>query len=141
MPCEAQMQHQRCHTRVRRGATQDAAFDVAQRRTRRPTRLLARRFVSAFFFSSRIRADSARFAPMRLRFASNRADLAKIGPYRPYRVVSAGGRYGRNRLETAETCRKRLKSVLNMARKGETCILLSFFFVNQGIVMCFLRIF
>ena len=60
-------------------------------------------------------------------FAPNRADLAKLGPYRPYRVVSAGGRYGRNRPETAETCRKRPKSALNMAGKSETCLLLSFF--------------
>ena len=99
-----------------------------------PTRLPARRSASAFFFfflDSRrlgsIRADAARFVPNRLRFAPNRADLAKIGPYRPYRVVSAGGRYGRNRPETAETCRKRPKSALNMAGKAETCLLLSFF--------------
>ena len=99
-----------------------------------PMRLPARRSASAFFFffldSCRlgsIRADAARFVPNRLRFAPNRADLAKIGPYRPYRVVSAGGRYGRNRPETAETCRKRPKSALNMAGKAETCLLLSFF--------------
>ena len=60
-----------------------------------------------FFFSDSrrldsIRADAARFVLNRLRFASNRADSAKIGPYRPYRVVSTGGRYGRNRPETAE---------------------------------------
>ena len=36
--------------------------------------------------------------------------------------------------------RNRVKSALNMAGKAETCLLLSFF-VNQGIVMCFLRIF
>ena len=89
-------------------------------------------FFFFFFFSDSrrlgsIRADAARFVPNRLRFAPNRADSAKIGPYRPYRVVSAGGRYGRNRPETAETCRKRPKSALNMAGKVETCLLLSFF--------------
>ena len=60
-------------------------------------------FFFFFFFSDSrrlgsIRADAARFAP-------NRADSAKIRPYRPYRYVSAGGRYcryGRNRSETAE---------------------------------------
>ena len=84
-----------------------------------------------FFFFSRIRTDAARFAP-------NRADSAKIGLYRPYQVVSAKGRYGRNRPETAETCRKRLKSALNMARKPDTCLLL-YFFCESRIVMCFLR--
>ena len=78
-----------------------------------------------FFFSDScrlgsIRANMARFVP-------NRADSARIGPYRPYRVVLAGDRYGRNRPETAETCRKRPKSALNIARKAETCLLLSFF--------------
>ena len=84
-----------------------------------------------FFFSdsrrlSSICDDAARFVPMRLQFAPNWADSAKIRPYPPYRVVSAGGRYGRNRPETAETCRKRPKLALNMAEIAETC-LLSFF--------------
>ena len=65
-----------------------------------PTRLPARRFASAFFFFfffffSRIHADLAQFTP-------NWSDSAKIEQYRPYRVVSAIGRYGRNMLETAE---------------------------------------
>ena len=114
----------------------------------RPTRLPACRTASAFFFfffsdSSRlgsIRADAARFVPNRLQFALNRADLAKIGPYRPYRVVSAGGRYGRNRPEKGQNMpeirRKLPKSALNMVGKSETCILLSFF-VNQGVVCVF----
>ena len=46
------------------------------------------------------------FAPTRLRFAPNRADSARIELYRPYRVVSAGDRNGRNRWN-------RLKSALN----------------------------
>ena len=63
-----------------------------------------------FFFSDlcrlgSIRADAARFAPNRLRFAPNRANSARIGPYRPYQWISAGDRYGRNRPESAETCR------------------------------------
>ena len=76
----------------------DAAPEVPHPR---PTRLPARRTASAFFFFffSRIRADAARFVPNWLRFALNRADSAKIRPYRPYRVVLAGGRYGRNRPE------------------------------------------
>ena len=68
-----------------------------------------------FFFSDShrlgsIRADAARFAPNRLRFAPNRADSARIGSYRPYRSISAGnqyGRYGWNRPESAETGRNR----------------------------------
>ena len=125
----------------------DAAPEVPHLR---PTRLPARRFASAFFFFfsdlrrlGLIRADAARFVPNRLRFAPNRADSAKIEPYQPYRVVSAGGRYGRNKPENgrnmpkmAETCWKRPKSALNMAGKAETCLLLSFF-VNQGIVCVF----
>ena len=55
-----------------------------------------------FFFSdsrqlNSIRADAARFVPNRLRFELNQANSAKIGPYWPYWVVSAGGRYGWNR--------------------------------------------
>ena len=103
--------------------------------------------VCAFFFFffadlcrlGLIRVDTARFVPNWLRFVPNRADSAKIGPYRPYRVVSAGGQ---DRPETAEIYRKRPKSALNMARKAETCLLFFFFFlfsffffVNQGIVM------
>ena len=30
------------------------------------------------------------FMPTQLQFALNRADLARIGPYRPYQVISAG---------------------------------------------------
>ena len=84
-----------------------------------------------FFFSDSrrlgsIRANAARSVPNRLRFAPNRADSAKIGSYRPYRV-------GQNRPENG---RNMPKSALNMAGKAETCLLLSFF-VNQGIVCVF----
>ena len=92
-------------------------------------------FFFFFFFSDSrrlgsIRADAARFVPNRLRFASNRADSAKIGSYRPIADTAEIGR------KTAGTGRKRPKSALNMAVKAETCILLSFF-VNQGIVCVF----
>ena len=49
-----------------------------------------------FFFLIGIRADSARFAPIRLWFTPNRTDSARIGPYQPYRFVSAGNWNGRN---------------------------------------------
>ena len=80
----------------------DAAPEVPHPR---PTRLPARWTTSALFFSSDSRrlgsicADAAQFVPNRLWFTPNRADSAKIGPYRPYRALSAGGRYGRNRPE------------------------------------------
>ena len=82
----------------------DAAPEVPHPR---PTLLPACLSASAFFFFffSRIRADTAWFVPNQLRFAPNRADLAKIGLYWPYWVVSTGGRY---RLEAADTGRKRL---------------------------------
>ena len=90
----------------------DAAPEVPHPR---PTRLPARRTASAFvffffFFSDSRRLGSictnaARFVPNRLRFAPNRADSAKIGLYQPYRVISAGGRYGRNKPKQAETAK------------------------------------
>ena len=96
-----------------------------------------------FFFFSWIRADSARFAPMRLDscqigFDSRRIGLIRpksgridhIGSYRPAADTAETGR------KTAGTGRKRPKSALNMAVKAENCILLSFF-VNQGIVCVF----
>ena len=96
----------------------------------RPPRWPARRTASGFFFFfPRIRADVARFVP-------NRADSAKIGPYRPYRAY----RPAADTANTAETGRKRPKSALSMAGKSETCILLSFF-VNQGLVCVFKKYF
>ena len=93
-----------------------------------------------FFFFSWIRADSARFAPMRLDSCRIGFDSRRIGLIRPksgrighigsYRPAAEIGR------KTAGTGRKRPKSALNMAVKAETCILLSFF-VNQGIVCVF----
>ena len=138
----------RKHGRGTRGAA--PASDVARRGMWCPTRLPARRTASAFFFflgfaltrlDSRrcgsIRADAARFVPNRLRFAPNRADSAKIGPYRPAADIADTAETGRKQ---AETGRKRPKSALSMAVKSETCILLSFF-VNQGLVCVFKKYF
>ena len=101
-----------------------------------------------FFFSDlrrlgSIRVDTARFVPNRLRFAPNRADSAKIGPYRPYwtyRPAADTADTAETGWKSAETCRKRPKSALSMAVKSETCILLSFF-VNQGLVCVFKKYF
>ena len=96
-----------------------------------------------FFFFSRIRADSARFAPIRLDSCRIGFDSRRIGLIRPksgrighigsYRPAADTAKIGR---KTAGTGRKRPKSALNMAVKAENCILLSFF-VNQGIVCVF----
>ena len=99
-----------------------------------------------FFFFSRIRADSAQFAPMRLDscrigFDSCQTELIQpksgrighIGSYRPKANTADTIETGR---KTAETCQKRPKSALNMVGKAETCLLLSFF-VNQGIICVF----
>ena len=88
------------------------------------------------FFFPQIRADSARFAPMRLDpcrigFDSRRTELIRPKSGRIGHIGSA--KIGR---KTAETCRKQPKLALNMAEKAETCLLLSFF-VNQGIVCVF----
>ena len=108
----------------------DAAPEVLHPR---PTQLPARWTASVvfFFFSdsrrlSSIRTDADRFAP-------NWADLAIIGPYRPYWVVSAGGQYGRNTPETAEIG-------LEYGRKNQN-LHSSFFFCESRHSMCFLRIF
>ena len=70
-----------------------------------PTWLPARRcHIWVFFFSdsrqlSLIHANAAQFMPNRLRFAPNRADSARIEPYRPYRVY-------RPAIDTVETYQK-----------------------------------
>ena len=81
------------------------ASNVARCGTRCPTR---RCHVYIFFFS-RIRVDVARFVPNRLRFTLNRANSAKIEPYRPCQVISTDDQYGRNKP----------KSAVNMAEKSE----------------------
>ena len=96
----------------------DAAPEVPHPR---PTRLPARRTVSAFFvffFSDSrrlgsIHANAAQFvpnrlqfAPNRLRFAPNRANSDRIRSYQPA-------------TDTAETGRKQPKLALNMAEKAK----------------------
>ena len=124
----------RKHGRGTRGAA--PASDVARRGMRCPTRLPARRTASAFFFFSRIRADSARFAPMRLDSCRIGFNSRRTGLIRPKSGLIGHIRSYRPAADTAKTRRKRPKSALNMAGKAETCILLSFF-VNQGIVCVF----
>ena len=129
----------------------DVALEVPHPRlTRLPARWSAFALFFFFFFRGFVPTwlDSRRHGSIRaeIGFDSCRIgfDSCRIGPYRPYRVVLAGGQ---NRPETAEIYRKRPKSALNMARKAETCLLFFFlfffvlFFVNQGIVTCFSRIF
>ena len=98
-----------------------------------------------FFFSDSrrlgsIRADAARFVPNRLRFMPNRADSAQIGPYRPYPVVSAGSRYGRNRPENARNTPETAEIGLEYGQKSWN-LHSSFFFCESRHSMCFLRIF
>ena len=92
------------------------------------------------FFFPRIRADAAQFTPNWLRFTLNRADLARIRPYWPYQIILARDRYGRNRLEMPKIGLETCRNCWNSDLRGVSCF---FFlcFVNQGIVMCFLRIF
>ena len=90
-------------------------------------------FFFFFFFSDSrqigsIRADAARFVPNRLRFTPKRADSAKIGPYRSYRVVLAGGRYGRNKLENGRNMPERAEIGLKYGRKSRNLHSSSFLF-------------
>ena len=109
---------------------------------------------SLFFLDLRrlglICADVARFAQNQLRFVPNRADSTRIGPYRPYRIVSAGDRYGQNRPETAEIGLETRRNNRNSDLKCVFCLLLSLFcesrhgnvfFKNILIVKIFLIIF
>ena len=102
-------------------------------------------FLYIYFFSDSprlgsIRADAAWFVPNRLWFAPNWADSAKIGPYRPYRVVSAGGRYGRNRPENSRNTPEMAEIGLEYGRKSRN-LPSSFFFCESRHSICFLRIF
>ena len=100
-----------------------------------------------FFFFSRIRADSARFAPMRLDSCRIGFDLRRTGLIRPKSgCISHIGSY-RLAADTAETGRKRPKQAemakigLEYGWKSRNLPYLFIYFLNQGIVMCFLRIF
>ena len=96
-----------------------------------------------FFFFSRIRADSARFAPMRLDscrigFDSRRTGLIRpksgcIGHIGSYRPAADTAEIGRNTPETAEIG-------LEYGRKSRN-LHSSFFFCESRHSMCFLRIF
>ena len=127
--------------------------------------------INAFFFFSRIHVDLARFVPTQLLFKPYQANAARIKPYRPNRVVSADDWNGLKRLKQAEinleSCRnsrnrlwmrpKHPKSILSQFYSKYLLLLLCFLFclvfcfvflaffflcfLNQGIVMCFLRIF
>ena len=134
----------RKHGRGTRGAA--PASDAARRRCLRvrprlhffflgfaPTRLDSRRCGS-------IRVDAARFVPNRLRFAPNRADSAKIGSYRPYWVVSASGRYGRNRPKNGRNKPETAEIGLEYGCQSRN-LHSSFFFCESRHSMCFLRIF
>ena len=91
-----------------------------------------------------------RIGPMRLKSTPMRPKSGRLGPYRPYRSISAGDRYGRNRPKSAETCRNRPKQAeigRENRRRGRnsdlrcvSCLILSLF-CESSILMCFLRIF
>ena len=114
-----------CRTRVQRSPTRDAASDV-----------VAHTSVPCFFFfffflrftptqldSRWLSLDSCQFTP-------NQADSARIGPYRPYRVVLAGDRYGRNMPKKAEICLESGRKIRNSHLRGILmCFLPSSFFV------------
>ena len=131
--------------------TRDAASDVV---ARAPDR------VCIFFFFSRIRADSTRFAPMRLDscrigfdsrrigFDSRRIGLIRpesgrighIGSYRPATDTADTAETGRKRPKTAEIGLKTRRSSQNSDLRCVFCLLLSLFY-ESSILMCFLRIF
>ena len=96
--------------------------------------------VCVFFFflgfaSTRLDLCQISFDSRQIGFDSRRTGLirpksGRIDHIGSYRLATETDR------KTAKTCRKRPQSALNMARKAETCLLLSFF-VNQGIVCVF----
>ena len=129
----------------------DAAPGVPHPRpTRRPTRLPARRTISGFFFFfSRIRADSARFAPMRLDSCRIGFDSRRIGLIRPKsgRIGHIGTyRPAADTVDTAETGRKTAETGRNRPETAEIgleygCKIRnlhsSFFFCESRPSMCF----
>ena len=131
-----------CRTCVQRGPTRDAASDAVA------CALVPR--LSFFFFFLRFaptRLDSRCSGSIHAKSASICTEPARIGLYRPYWVVSTGDQYSWNKPETAETGKNwhwiwLEKSKFSPQRHSN--VFLAFFFlcfVNQGIVMCFLRIF
>ena len=96
-----------------------------------------------FFFFSRIRAGSARFAPMRLDSCRIGFDSRRTGLIRPksgcishigsYRPAADTAETGRNTPETAEIGLEYGRKIRNLHS--------SFFFCESRHSMCFLRIF
>ena len=116
----------------------DAASDAVARASDR---------VCIFFFSllgfaptGLIRTDAARFVLNWLRFAPNRADSAKIGPYRPPRVISAGGWYGRYKPKNGRNKPETAEIGLEYGRKSRN-LHSSLFFCESRRSTCFLKIF
>ena len=96
-----------------------------------------------FFFFSRIRADSARFAPMRLDSCRIGFDLRRTGLIRPksgrighirsYRLAADTAEIGRNMPEMVEIDLEYGRKIWNLHS--------SFFFCESRHSMCFLKIF
>ena len=113
--------------------------------------------LSFFFFFSQIHTDSSWFMPTRLQFAPIRLELGHIGRIRSYRLTIEMAEIG---LESCWNSRNRLwmrpkhpKSIFSQFYSKYLLLILCFLFcfvflaffflcfVNQGIVMYFLRIF
>ena len=119
----------RKHGRGWEGAAPES--DATRRETLRPTRDAASDAID--------RASVPRLSFFFL-FFSDSHRLARIGPYRPYRSISASGRYGRNRPKTAEIGLETRRKSRNYDLRCVSCLLLSLF-CESSILMCFLRIF
>ena len=124
----------------------------------RPTRLPACRTASAFFFFffsnshqlGSIRADAARFAPMRLDsrrigFDSPRTELirpkpGRIGHIRSYRLAADTADTSRKTAETGRNMPETAEISLEYGRKIQN-LHCSFFFSESRHSMCLLKIF
>ena len=135
------------HGRSWEGATLKS--NTARRGVWRLTQLpVLRCRVWAFFFFSRIHADSAWFALTRLRFALNRADSTRIKPYQPNRVVWASDRNipklpksALNHAKTAEISFEWGPNILNLSFFNfilNICCFFCVFFFVLYFVLCFL---
>ena len=134
----------RKHGRGTRGATpaSDAGRGVRRGCPRLETRLR--------FFFSRIRADSARFSPMRLNscridFNSRRTELIRpksshIGSYRLVANTAGTAETGRKTVEIGRNTPETAEIGLEYGRKSRN-LQSSFFFCESRHSMCFFRIF
>ena len=103
---------------------------------------------SELFFFSWIHADLAWFTLTRLRFASNRADSARIKPYQPNRVIWASDRNipklpksALNHAKTAEISFEWGPNILNLSFFNfilNICYFFCVFFFVLYFVLCFL---